>query len=105
MIAAERGLLELVQSLIDCRADINLRDKSGKTALFSAIEANTENSDVVSVLLEHGANLNHEANNRETPLMKAVEKGYYEISKILLGKGGNVHSVYESSGDLCFKFY
>ena len=103
MVASERGLLELVQLLMDFNVDIKLKDKYGKTALFSAIEANNENADVVSLLLEYGADPNHEAQDRVTPLLKAVEKGYWEITKILLEKGGNIHSTYESSGILKMK--
>jgi len=100
MVASERGLLELVQALMDLNVDVKLKDKYGKTALFSAIEANNENTDVVSLLLEYGSDPNHEAQDRVTPLLRAVEKGYCEITKILLEKGGNIHSTYESTGSL-----
>lgn len=98
MMAAEKGSIELVQLLIDSNADIRTRDKFGKTALFYAIEANNENVDVVSLLLDNGADPNHEAQDRITPLLKAVEKGHYEITKILLEKGGNIHTAIESTG-------
>jgi ankyrin repeat protein len=99
MLAAEKGSIELVQMLIEFNADVKVKDKFGRTALFYAIEANNENSDVVSVLLDNGADVNYEANDRITPLLKAVEKGYREIARILLQKSANVHASIESSGN------
>jgi ankyrin repeat protein len=99
MIAAEKGRLELVEILLNTyKADVKLRDKAGKTALFYAIETNNENLDVVSLLLGNGADPNHEAQDRITPLLKAVEKGHYEITKLLLDRGGNIHTTIESTG-------
>ena len=99
MIAAEKGSLELVQLLLEENAEIRYRERSGKTALFFAIEANNENVDVVSVLLDNEADPNHEAQDRITPLLRSVEKGHYGITKILLEKGGNVHTAIESTGE------
>lgn len=98
MIASEKGLLELVQVLLECGADVRIKDKAGKTALFYAIETNNENLDVVSLLLGRGADPNHEAFDRITPLLKAVEKGHFEITKLLLDKGGNIHTTIDSTG-------
>jgi len=103
MIAAERGFLELVQCLLESNVDMRLKDKTGRTALFYAIEANNENVDVVSFLLDHGADLNHEAQERATPLLRAVERGYFEITKMLLEKGANLHTGFEGSGSLKVK--
>jgi len=99
MIAAQRGFLELVQSLLELNVDMRLKDRSGRTALFYAIEANNENVDVVSFLLDHGADLNHESQERATPLLRAVERGYYGITKMLLEKGANLHTGFDGSGD------
>lgn len=107
MIASEKGLLEFVQLLLeDFGADVKMRDKAGKTALFYAIETNNENLDVVSLLLGSGADPNHEAQDRITPLLKAVEKGHYEITKLLLDRGGNIHTTIESTGIvlICYLF-
>lgn len=98
MIAAEKGSIELVQLLLDANANIQMRDRQGKTALFYAVEAANENLDVISLLLDHRADPNAETGDGKTPLLRAVEKGYIETAKILLEKGGNVYSTLENTG-------
>jgi ankyrin repeat protein len=47
MIACEKGYVELVNELILLEAQVNLKDKKGRTPLFYALEALGENLDVV----------------------------------------------------------
>jgi ankyrin repeat protein len=47
MIACEKGYIELVAELILLEAQVNLKDKKGRTPLFYALEAHGENVDVV----------------------------------------------------------
>lgn len=98
MLAAEKGSHNLIRMLLASKADLKLRDRFGKTALFYAIDMNHENTEAVAILIDAGADVNQEANDRATPLMKAVERGHYNIVKLLLNRGANVHSHYESTG-------
>ena len=99
MIAAEKGCIELVQLLLECNADVRYRDRKHKTALFYAVETAHENLDVVSLILAHQGDPNAEMHDGKTPLLRAIEKGSLEITKILLEKGGNSHYTVESTGN------
>lgn len=98
MLASRKGILELVQCLIENNADINARDKNGKTALFHGVEAHHQNPDVVSLLISHGADPNTEADDKYTPLLKAVEKEYCKVVETLVEKGAKLNVSIESSG-------
>jgi ankyrin repeat protein len=99
MFAAEKGAIEYLQTLIDIGAYIDFEDAERKTALFYAIEANTENVDAVSILLAGGANINHETKGGITPFLRAVEKNYFEIVKQFLGKGALVNAALENGSE------
>ena len=44
----------------------------------------------MNLLIDCGANVDHETKNGNTPLMKAAINGHVECDKILLEKGANV---------------
>lgn len=100
MTAAEKGSIELVQELLEAKADVRQKDKQGKIALYYAIEAAHENLDVISLLLDFGSDPNTDTNEGKTPLLRAIEKDYFETTKILLEKGGYVNSQINSTGKL-----
>lgn len=52
MIACEKGYIEIVSSLIEYGAQIKLKDRRQQTPLFYAIEASSENTDVVMLLIK-----------------------------------------------------
>ncbi len=100
MIAAEKGSIELVQVLLEANADVRLRDKYGKTALFYAIEAAHENLDVISTLLNYNSDPNVETNEGRTCLLKAVEKNFEKATQVLLQKEAYVNAQTKNTGNL-----
>jgi ankyrin repeat protein len=62
------------------------------TALLEAID--TRNKDLVKLLIDNGARVNHEANLglKRTPLQKAVEVDSLEIVTLLLEEGADVNA-------------
>ena len=52
------GNLEVMGFLLDKRADINLQDKSGRTALFHASYSDRPKEDLITLLLARGADAN-----------------------------------------------
>ncbi len=53
----------------------------------SSVAAREGNNDFVSLLVEHGANVNLADNLQHTALYYASERGYNEITEILLTAG------------------
>lgn len=102
MIASEKGSIELVQALLDAGAEVELRDRHGKTALFYAVEVANENSDVISALIARGADPNCKSVEGKTPLIRAVEKGHSKIAKTLLSKNGNIYVTVDNTGTCLF---
>ena len=70
--AASTGKLNVVQYLLQKKANLNLRTNLGDTA------------DIVKLLLESGANPTIKDKKGDTPLMKAASKGNVEIMQLLL---------------------
>ena len=79
--AAIRGDIELLQSQISAGADINQKDKNGRTALMHA--AYKGNVAIVQFLLENNAALNIEDIDGDTALVYAEIGENLEIVKLL----------------------
>ena len=64
--AAEKGRIDVVRLLLDAGADVDQREGSDWTALFSA--ASEGHLEVVELLLDAGADFNVKDGSGETPL-------------------------------------
>ncbi len=82
------GRLEVVRAMIAGRADVNLKDKQGWTALTLA--AIGGNAAIVQALIEAGADVNAEGRNGSDALMNAAYFGHLETVHVLL-KAANVN--------------
>ena len=65
-------------------ADVNAQDGMGDTALFHALRHSITREEKVSLLLQHGANVNHVNLSTNTPLMVAARFCHAKILKVLL---------------------
>ena len=95
LLASETGDVSMVRRLLNGGIDVNKRGQGGSTALMCAVEG--RNRDVVSLLLEHGAETNpalwfniSKARSAMTPLMRAAYNGDLEIVKLLVEHGADV---------------
>lgn len=98
-IDIERAYSPLVMSIIEetedvakwlienAKGDINHMCRSGYTALFAAIFK--ANSEMVALLIAHGATLFQVNDACYTPLMQAANEGYDEIVEYLLKAGAD----------------
>jgi ankyrin repeat protein len=92
MMAASCGYTNKVKILICARADVNARDKYGKTALMHA--AQNGRVGVAQVLLDAGADINAKDTYGETVLMHGAscESGNTKIVDLLIAAGADVNA-------------
>lgn len=82
---------EIAHYLLQHDADVQAREKTGKTALHLAcqIQSNT----IVSMLLDNHASVNATDNNGQTPLHIVCANGFSSIVETLLGHGADVMAI------------
>ncbi|KAL9034541.1 MAG: hypothetical protein Q9180_005346, partial [Flavoplaca navasiana] len=85
--ASAKGHISTVQYLLNLGTDVNSWEPPG-SALHLA--ANSGFSQVVRVLLDHGADPNHRAGRYGHPLFFAARNGHMEVVQILLKYGADV---------------
>jgi ankyrin repeat protein len=98
MWACSAGKVEMAEFLLRRKANPNLRDLDGYTALH--IAAKKASSLIVKLLIDHGANVQAVTENNElTPLLVAAEAGNIEAAQVLLQYGANVKAYEVPRGD------
>lgn len=85
--AVQRGDLEALRRLLAQGQNINARDRYGQTALMLA--ARDGQSEMVTLLVQHEALLDHTAKYGLSALMLAVISGHAGIVKILVNAGAD----------------
>ncbi|KAH9512291.1 hypothetical protein Btru_041395 [Bulinus truncatus] len=88
MYASMYGEELFVEDLLNCKANVNLKDVKHMTALMWAVYNNNEN--VVKMLLDNNADANNKTPSGLTALHIAVEKGFTDIVELLLDKNVSV---------------
>jgi len=87
--AAHAGQWERIESLLGAGTHINLRDRSGRTALHHAVWGNQV--DVAERLIAKGAEVDMTTDSGLTPLHVATMCGYSRIAELLLRQGASVN--------------
>ena len=83
--ASRSGDIERVRSLVGSKADVNLKDENGRTALMNAVtEGHIE---VVRMLLEAKADVNAKTENGDTALICAAQYSLVQKLAHALAKG------------------
>jgi uncharacterized protein len=93
MLAISEQHYELAKLLIEKKADVNIRNDLGKTALIIAADARFSGPQVlpiINILLENGADLETQDTDGSTALMKAAFSGHTDIVRVLLERGADV---------------
>ncbi|EJD73951.1 KH domain-containing protein [Loa loa] len=96
MEAAQEGHLDTVRFILNEMRSLGLPIDATTTANSNtALTYAAENGhlDVCAVLIEFGANIDHQAENGRTALMKAAKNGNYSVIQFLLMRGAKVNEV------------
>ena len=92
MIAAERGQMKLVTFLIEHGANLDRRDKDDQTALHYAVCGSDVSCEILSYLIENGAEVNaFTRHDNCTPLMLACKYGHLNAVTSLIEHGAKVN--------------
>ncbi|NOY23291.1 MAG: hypothetical protein GXO70_07260 [Acidobacteria bacterium] len=83
-LAVANRMNTLALSLLKRKADVNAEDNIGWTALFEPTDFKT-----ALLLLENGADPNHQSHDGSTPLMWAATRGNETMIRLLLNHGAN----------------
>lgn len=98
MKIARNGHEDGVKLLLQNGAEVNLKDKSGRTAVFAASGYRYSNAANVELLLNHGAEINARDLQLQTPLMHASKEGNSAGVKLLLLSGADSNAK-DSNGE------
>ena len=82
------GSTDLVKTLLDAGAKVDVPDVRGMTPLMLAVATDRQNLDIIKMLLAHGANVNAKSLAGETALDWAVKTGAQPAMDALRRAGG-----------------
>ena len=89
MTACEYGHVNTVTILIEHGANVNLQDRDGLTAVHYAVRG-SQACEILSCLMENGADVDAKTFDDCTPLMRAAEIGDTKVATFLIEHGANV---------------
>ncbi len=87
LMSAAFGSTDLVETLLDAGAQVNAKDVRGMTPLMLGVASETQNAEVVKLLVAEGADLNAKSNAGETVLDWALRFGDPKVIRILKDAG------------------
>jgi len=85
--AAIMARTEVLAVLIAAGADVNVKDKDGKTPLMRVVYSDYADPARVQLLLDHGADVNARAPKGDSALKEASQKGSTEVLAMLIAAG------------------
>ncbi len=88
--------VELAKQLIQTGADVNALSEDGFTPLISAIENSHLNPiaavELVSLLLDAGADIEQRGDWDKTPFLKSCTRGIFSVTQLLVDRGCDVYA-------------
>ncbi len=94
--AAARGDTPAVQRLVADGADLDARDRSGRTALLAAVQGN--HIAAARVLIDAGSDVNAKDALQDSPYLFAGASGHLDILRMTLSHGADLRSTNRYGG-------
>ena len=91
IVAAQKGYLNITETLIKAGADVNIVGTSGNTALMAASQKGYLN--ITEALIEAGADVNLVGRSGDTALMVTARNEHLNITKFLIEAGADVNKI------------
>ncbi|XP_052090223.1 uncharacterized protein LOC127726811 [Mytilus californianus] len=91
LVTAQEGHKEVMELLLDNKADINKCEKNEISPLYIACYKNR--TEIVKILLAHNANIDKCRHNGESPFFGACRNNNIEVVKLLLDKKADINKV------------
>eukprot|EP01135_Chromosphaera_perkinsii_P005727 Nk52_evm27s359 gene=Nk52_evmTU27s359 len=95
-VAADKGHIMVVSTLLKYGSDPDDVDLLGRTPLFYALKISNDYIECIEELVTYNANVNAEDKIGQTPLHRAAEVGSVQVMKTLLGYNADVGSIDKS---------
>ncbi|HZS05687.1 MAG TPA: ankyrin repeat domain-containing protein [Blastocatellia bacterium] len=89
--AIMNGQTDRIKSLIERGANVRYRDKWKRTPLIWAALGVLNSAEVVRILLDSGADIDAQNNNKMTALMEAVLHRDLPVVEVLIEYGADIH--------------
>ena len=103
LTAAWHGKVDIVQQLLESKADARATDDSGRTALHMASRRVSGENDInvyiLKILLQWNSNIEAADSNGETALVAAIRTRHYLEARFLLSRGANTEVQYWNNED------
>ena len=103
LTAAWHGKVDMVQQLLESKADAQATDDSGRTALHMASRRVSGENDInvyiLKILLQWKSNIEAANTNGETALVTAITLRHYREARFLLSQGANTEVQYCNNKD------
>jgi len=96
IIAAEKGDIEAVKTLLKKDVYIHAQDREGRCALVAAAYKN--HLEIADLLIKAGADVNMKDNTLQSAYLISTIEGYVELLKKTLESGADVHSTDSDNG-------
>lgn len=88
-LAAQYCDVDIVKSLVENGAEINIKDGKGRTALHYA--AKWSKPEIIKYLVSKGADINEKTISSATPLMYATSQGNFDTVKTIIDLGAEIN--------------
>ena len=95
LLAMERDWFKVAQILLKRGSGVDVENNDGKTPLHllseTWIHSESDALDLILLLLQHGAVVNSQDKNDQTPLLLAMGRGWFKLARILLDHGADAN--------------